>query len=147
MNRQNPRKPVRVAFWTLGCRLNQYDTEGLRSALEDRFAVDVVEWDRPADVYILNSCTVTGKADQECRRLARQAKRRRPRAKVVVVGCYAQNEPETLASVDEIDAVVGTAGRDDVDAWFSAALGAEETIVHAPRFDTKEAFRAPLIAR
>ena len=75
-----------------------------------------------ADVYVLNSCTVTGKADQECRRLARQVKRRHPDGKVVVAGCYAQTQPEALAAVAEVDGVVGNTDKDDVADWLPAVL-------------------------
>ena len=54
----------RVAFWTLGCRLNQYDTEGIKAAMAAQYQVSVVPWQEAADLYVLNSCTVTGKADQ-----------------------------------------------------------------------------------
>ena len=118
----NPGKPLRVAFHTLGCRLNQYDTEGLKVALRDDRPIEVVAWDDEADLYLLNSCTVTGKADQECRRLARQVKRRRPLARVVVAGCYAQTQPADLEAVAEIDGVIGNTAKDQVGRWLPAVL-------------------------
>jgi len=57
--------PLRVAFWTLGCRLNQYDTEGIKTSMAGVYDIDVVNWNDPAHLYVLNSCTVTAKADQE----------------------------------------------------------------------------------
>ena len=86
----------------------------------------MVAWNDPADLYVLNSCTVTGKADQECRRLARQVKRRHPASKVVVAGCYAQTQPEALAAVPEIDGVVGNTAKEDVAAWLPEVLGDED---------------------
>ena len=115
-------EPLRVAFWTLGCRLNQYDTEGMKATMAGLYDIDVVDWQAPAQLYVLNSCTVTGKADQECRRLARQVKRRHPDSKVVVVGCYAQTQPESLAAVAEIDAVVGNTAKEDVQSWLPELL-------------------------
>lgn len=116
-NKRAPESALRVAFWTLGCRLNQYDTEGIKTAMAARYAIDVVDWNEDAQLYILNSCTVTSKADQECRRLARQVKRRQPESKVVVAGCYAQTQPEALAAVEEIDGVVGNTAKEDVASW------------------------------
>ncbi len=143
--RTRPGSPLRVAFWTLGCRLNQYDTEGIRSAMSRRYRMDVVGWTDPADLYILNSCTVTSKADQECRRLARQVKRRNPGAKVVVVGCYAQTQPEALAAVEEIDGVVGNTAKDHVESWLPAILGEDQLTLKVEDFDDHPVFDSPLI--
>ena len=136
---------LRVAFWTLGCRLNQYDTEGIKAAMVASYPVEIVGWQDSAHVYVLNSCTVTGKADQECRRLARQAKRRNPDSKVVVVGCYAQTQPESLAKVSEIDAVVGNTAKEDVEAWLPELLEGEAQFVAVEEFAPRPAFDSPLI--
>ncbi len=136
---------IRVAFWTLGCRLNQYDTEGMKTAMVGRFAVRVVPWSAPADVFVLNSCTVTSKADQECRRLARQVKRRNPAAKVVVAGCYAQTQPDALLNVPEIDAVVGNTNKDDVVQWLPRVLGADHPLLAVEPFPEHPVFDSPLI--
>ena len=136
---------IKVAFWTLGCRLNQYDTEGMKTAMSGRFAVEIVPWSEEAHVYVLNSCTVTGKADQECRRLARQAKRRHPNAKVVVAGCYAQTQPEALAKVEEIDGVVGNTNKDDVAQWLPRVLGDDHPLLAVSDFEEHPVFDSPLI--
>jgi threonylcarbamoyladenosine tRNA methylthiotransferase MtaB len=141
-----PDGPVlKVAFWTLGCRLNQYDTESLKTAMSRRYALEVVGWNDPAHLYVLNSCTVTAKADQECRRMARQVKRRHPGGKVVVAGCYAQTQPEALAAVPEIDGVVGNADKDDLDGWLPAVLGEDGPTLRVAEFDRNAAFDSPLI--
>lgn len=137
--------PLRVAFRTLGCRLNQYDTQGLKTTLDGLYDLDIVDWHEPAQVYILNSCTVTAKADQECRRLARQVKRRHPASKVVVVGCYAQTQPEVLARVPEIDGVVGNATKDDVAHWLPAVLGSAVPLLRVDDFTADPRFDSPLI--
>ncbi len=136
---------LRVAFRTLGCRLNQYDTEGIRAAMARTLPIEVVGWDEPADLYLLNSCTVTSRADQECRRLARQAKHRHPGGKVVVAGCYAQTQPEQLAAVAEIDAVVGNADKDDVAAWLPRVLAADAPAPAVADFAEDAVFDSPLI--
>ncbi len=162
MNHQHRPTPLRVAFHTLGCRLNQYDTEGVKAALLRVRPIEVVAWDQAADLYFLNSCTVTGKADQECRRLARQVKRRRPEACVVVAGCYAQTQPQELAAVPEIDGVLGNTTKEQVARWLpqvlrqldhepasdrgSLAAAAGAPLVLVEEFDRRPAFDAPEIA-
>ncbi len=136
---------VKVAFWTLGCRLNQYDTEGIKTAMTGHFAVEVVPWNEAAHVYVLNSCTVTHKADQECRRLARQAKRRNPQSKVIVAGCYAQTQPEALTRIIEIDGVVGNANKDDVAEWLPRVLGNDHPLLAVDEFTDNPVFDSPLI--
>ena len=139
-------QPLRVAFHTLGCRLNQFDTEGIKTALRNDRPVEVVAWADEADLYLLNSCTVTGKADQECRRLARQVKRRHPEARVVVAGCYAQTQPTDLQAVPEIDAVLGNTTKDDIARWLPAVLaGSDEPLVLVEAFPDKLLFDAPVI--
>jgi threonylcarbamoyladenosine tRNA methylthiotransferase MtaB len=137
--------PLRVAFWTLGCRLNQYDTEGIKTSMAGIYDIDVVNWNDPAHLYVLNSCTVTAKADQECRRLARQVKRRHPSSKVVVAGCYAQTQPEALAAVPEIDGVVGNTDKDDVASWLPAVMDEETLTMKVEDFRENLEFDSPLI--
>lgn len=142
-------RPVRVAFATLGCRLNQYDTEGMKSALPAAPPCLVVPWEAEADVYVLNSCTVTGKADQKCRQMARAVKRRAPRARVVVVGCYAQTQPDQVGGIAGVDAVIGNTVKDDPAVWLPAVLAAAggAPLVRAGPFVRRPPFRAPRIAQ
>ncbi|MCB1182931.1 tRNA (N(6)-L-threonylcarbamoyladenosine(37)-C(2))-methylthiotransferase MtaB [bacterium] len=137
--------PLRAAFWTLGCRLNQYDTEGLKKTMAGLYDIEIVDWHSPAQLYVLNSCTVTAKADQECRRLARQVKRRFPASKVVVVGCYAQTQPEALTAIPEIDGVVGNTAKDDVQMWLPEVLGDDVPTLKVEEFAADPVFDSPLI--
>lgn len=98
---------ARVALHTLGCKLNFAETSTLGGQFLDR-GYDVVPFSEPADVYVLNTCSVTERADRECRQLIRRALRRSPGAVVVVTGCYAQLAPEEIASIDGVDFVLGT---------------------------------------
>ena len=97
---------MRVAFHTLGCKVNHYETEALREAFVSRGAVSVPE-DDPADVYIINTCTVTNIADRKSRQYIRRMKKVNPDALIVVTGCYAQTSPDEVASMPEVDIVVG----------------------------------------
>jgi threonylcarbamoyladenosine tRNA methylthiotransferase MtaB len=96
---------VTVAIRTLGCKLNQFEGEQLREAFEALGYV-IVPYGSRADVYVVNSCTVTSATDRDCRRLARQARRANPEALVVVTGCYAQGAPEAVEALPEVDLVV-----------------------------------------
>ena len=101
---------MKIALETLGCKLNQSETE----ALARRFAAaghQLVRQVEDADIYILNTCTVTQTADSKSRRLLRQARRRNPRAFIVVTGCYSDRAPVELAKLDEVDLVTGNGGK------------------------------------
>jgi threonylcarbamoyladenosine tRNA methylthiotransferase MtaB len=98
----------KVSLHTLGCKLNYAET----SAIGDRFTregFDLVEFGAASDVIVINSCTVTENADRECRQLVRRALRANPAAFVIVTGCYAQLQPEEIASIDGVDLVLGSA--------------------------------------
>jgi threonylcarbamoyladenosine tRNA methylthiotransferase MtaB len=104
---------LRVAITTLGCKVNQYDT----ATIEDRLRAEghtLVPFAETADVYIVNSCTVTNQADAESRQFARRAKRHNPAARVIMTGCYAQVNPHSVARVAEVDYVIGLNRLDDV---------------------------------
>ena len=85
---------MRIAITTLGCKINQYDSAVIQNRLEENHSF--VPFEEPADCYIINTCTVTDRADWEARQLVRRALRLSPRAKVLVTGCYAQVNPAEL---------------------------------------------------
>ena len=97
--------PVRVAVETHGCRLNQAEGDALAERLR-RAGHELVEPER-AELYLLNSCTITHQADADARAAVRRLRRRHPEVRVVVTGCYANAEPERLAAMAEVDGVVG----------------------------------------
>ena len=96
---------MRIAITTLGCKVNQYDSAVIQSRLGHKHSF--VPFDEEADCYIINTCTVTDRADGEARQLVRRAKRLSPSAKVLVTGCYAQVNPDEVANVAGVDYVVG----------------------------------------
>jgi len=118
---------ARIAFTTLGCRLNQFETQAM--AYRVRAESQVVAWDQDAELYVINSCTVTARAEQKCRQLARAAKRRHPQARVVVVGCYSQLHADRLRELGEIDAVLGNEEKRRLDEFLPAILDADEAFV------------------
>lgn len=97
-----------VAFHTLGCKLNFSETSTLSRMLESEgFAKK--EFDEQADVYVINTCSVTENADKECRQLVRRIQRRAPESLVVITGCYAQLKPKDIAEIPGVDLVLGAA--------------------------------------
>lgn len=114
----------RAAFFTLGCKANQYDTAVL-TELFTRQGYAVVPFEETADVYVVNTCTVTAKADQDARRLIRQAYRRNPEAVKVVTGCYAQVSPGELALIDGVNYIVGNNHKDRIIELVNEGRGRE----------------------
>src|SRR5687767_1280851 len=97
-----------VAFHTLGCKLNFSETSSLSRLLENE-GFEKKEFDDLADVYVINTCSVTDNADKECRQLVRRIQRKAPESLVVITGCYAQLKPTEIASIPGIDLVLGAA--------------------------------------
>ncbi len=100
--------PRTVAFHTLGCKLNFSETSSLQRMFEDH-GYEVAEAFDHADVFVLNTCSVTDFADRKCRKFVRRVLRQNPDARVVVTGCYAQLKPEEIADMEGVDLVLGAA--------------------------------------
>ena len=100
----------RIAFATVGCKLNQYETAALQTAFEAA-GFQRVAFDQVADVYVVNSCAVTHRSEADSRKLARRAARLNPEALVVLAGCYAQLQPAQASAVEGVGLVVGTDAR------------------------------------
>ncbi|MDD7347002.1 MAG: tRNA (N(6)-L-threonylcarbamoyladenosine(37)-C(2))-methylthiotransferase MtaB [Clostridiales bacterium] len=98
---------MRVAFHTLGCKVNQYETEAMKESFKRR-GHSVVDENDYADAYVINTCTVTNLADRKSRQYIRRAKRVNPTGLVAVTGCYAQIKPEEVSAIEGVDIVVGT---------------------------------------
>lgn len=97
-----------VAFHTLGCKLNFSETSSLSRLLENEGFMKK-EFDDRADVYVINTCSVTENADKECRHLVRRIQRKAPESLVVITGCYAQLKPQEIAEIPGVDLVLGAA--------------------------------------
>lgn len=97
----------RVAFHTMGCKLNYSETSTISRDFITR-GFEKVEYRDHADIYVINTCSVTENADKEARRLIRQAKRLNPLSSIAVIGCYAQLKPEEIAAIDGVDLVIGS---------------------------------------
>lgn len=97
----------KVAFHTLGCKLNFSETSTIGEQFLKR-GYNIVDHNESADVYVINTCTVTENADRECRQVVRRALRNNPDAYVIVTGCYAQLRPDEIAKIEGVDAVLGS---------------------------------------
>src|SRR5579872_3939889 len=97
-----------VAFHTLGCKLNFSETSTLSRLLETE-GFEKKDFEDRADVYVINTCSVTENADKECRQLVRRIQRKAPESLVVITGCYAQLKPEEIAGIPGVDLVLGAA--------------------------------------
>ena len=117
----------KVTFHTLGCKVNQYETE----AMEEMFRAEgyeVVENDDLADIYIINTCTVTNMSDRKSRQFMRRAKKLNEDAIIAAVGCYTQVSPEEIEDIDEVDIIVGTTNRDRIVELCELAMKSNEKI-------------------
>lgn len=97
-----------VAFHTLGCKLNFSESAALGRMMEAE-GFEKRPFEEPADVYVINTCSVTDNADKECRQLVRRIQRRAPESLVVITGCYAQLKPQEIAGIEGVDLVLGAA--------------------------------------
>jgi len=96
----------KVAFYTLGCKLNFSETSTIARSFSE-VGYDKVEFSETADVYVINTCSVTDNADKKCRHIVRTALRQNDQAFIIVVGCYAQLKPDEIAAIDGVDLVLG----------------------------------------
>ena len=99
-----------MAFYTLGCKVNQYETEAMLELFEKE-GYEKAETEDYADVYVINTCTVTHMSDRKSRQYIRRMKKKNPDAIIAVVGCYSQVSPEEILSIDEVNLVMGTNDR------------------------------------
>lgn len=103
----------KAAFYTLGCKVNQYETEAVIDIFKDN-GYKIVDFSEKADVYIVNSCAVTNEAARKTRQFARRAKRKSQESIVAIVGCYTQAFPEEVKDIEEIDFVMGSNNKADI---------------------------------
>ena len=119
-----------VAFATLGCRVNLADTQELQGLLERR-GFRTVAFEDPADIVVVNSCTVTARAELSDRQTIRRARRVSPRARVVVTGCWAETSPGDVAALEGVDLVVGNADKPRLPELLERLLAGRELAVPA----------------
>lgn len=123
---------MNIAFATLGCKVNHYETQAMQ-ALFEAAGWTVVPFSAMAEVYVVNTCTVTGTSDGKSRQLLSRAHKRNPEALIVAVGCYAQSDAQTVGALPGVGLVLGTQGRAAIVARVTEALSAQ-TPAPAMRF-------------
>lgn len=103
----------KAAFYTLGCKVNQYETEAM-AGLFEKEGYEIVDFDSKADVYVINTCTVTGLSARKSRQMARRAKAKNDESIVAVAGCYAQTAPGEVSRIPGVDLIIGTNERNNI---------------------------------
>ena len=134
----------RIAFVTFGCRLNQYDTETVRTLLEDDGGYRTVPATEGAEVFVVNTCSVTARADATARKAIRRIHREHPDARIVVTGCYAQRAPEELAALEGVSAVVGAKDRAEIVTLVSSCRPGETHIAVSPVSEAVKFLEVPI---
>jgi threonylcarbamoyladenosine tRNA methylthiotransferase MtaB len=134
----------RVAFCTFGCRLNQYDTEAVRTLLEDSGGFRTVGLRDEADLYVVNTCSVTARADATARKAIRRIHSERPEAKILVTGCYAQRAPEDIRALPGVALILGAADRARVAEELESLEPGQQRVAVSPITAAREFLEVPI---
>jgi len=127
-----------AAYYTLGCKLNFSETSTIAQSLTDS-GYAKVEFDSGADVYVINTCSVTESANKKCRNIVRKALNYNPEAYVVVIGCYAQLKPQEIANIQGVDLVLGANEKFNVNEYLNNLHKRPETLIQSNEIkETKE---------
>lgn len=118
----------KVAFYTLGCKLNFSETSTIARNFEEA-GLAKVNFEETPDFFVINTCSVTENADKKCKSLVNKAKRINPEGRVIIIGCYAQLKPEEISAIKGVDLVLGAEEKFNVVAYLDQIEAAEETIV------------------
>lgn len=130
---------MKVAFHTLGCKVNQYETEAMAKAFQEE-GYEVVGEREFADVYIINTCTVTAVADKKSRQYIRRMKKVNPDSVIAVTGCYAQINPEEVSAVDGVDIVAGTNEKSRLTQYVKEYMGEGVKQVHIKGYEELDVY-------
>ena len=118
-----------VAFMTLGCKVNQFETETMEGLFK-RAGYTIGKFDEPADAYVINTCSVTSLGDRKSRQIIRRAHRENPDAVIAVCGCYAQTAPEAIQSIEGVSVVLGTKERSRIVEYVEQAMREKTQVVN-----------------
>ena len=127
---QNTKKSKHVAFHTLGCKLNFSETSTISRKFIDE-GYEVVGLNSQADIYVINTCSVTDQADKKCRQVIKKIQQQAPEAYIAVVGCYAQLNPEEIASNLGVDLVLGTKDKFNIIEYLNELENSDSPIIHS----------------
>lgn len=130
-----------VALHTLGCKLNYAETSAIERLMEDDGFIKK-DFDEEADVYVINTCSVTENADKECRQLVRRIQRKKPEALVVITGCYAQLKPKEIAAIPGVDLVLGAAEKFNITTHLKELTHGDSAKICSCEIETVEGFHS-----
>ncbi|MCG7858605.1 tRNA (N(6)-L-threonylcarbamoyladenosine(37)-C(2))-methylthiotransferase MtaB [Flavihumibacter sp.] len=130
-----------VAFHTLGCKLNFSETSAIGRMMEQE-GFEKKEFDDLADVYVINTCSVTDNADKECRQIVRRIQRRSPQSMVVITGCYAQLKPREIAEIPGVDLVLGAAEKFNIATHLATLTKGDSTRICSCDIEDVSGFNA-----
>ncbi len=130
---------MRIAFYTLGCKVNQYETE-LLSSLFHREGFDIVPFEDEADVYVVNSCTVTATGDSKTRKVLHRVRREHPGALIALTGCFPQAFPNAAELLPEANVITGSKSRHALVGAVKRSISTGERIIEIPSHDKDEKF-------
>ncbi len=131
----------KMAFYTLGCKLNFAETSTIARSLEEA-GYARVSFEEKADVYLINTCSVTENADRKCRQVVRQAKKRNPESKVLVIGCYAQLKPQEIAEIPGVNIVLGASEKFQVQEFIEQIEEQNTAQIFATDVEAANAFHS-----
>lgn len=129
----------KVAFYTLGCKVNQYESAAMAELFENR-GYTIVDFDREADVYIINTCSVTNESARKSRQIIRKAIRNHPSAKIAVIGCYAQTNADEILKIPGVSVILGTKDRQKIVDLVQQSDKTEAPLVDIENVMKEEAF-------
>ena len=135
-------KTITVALTTLGCKVNQYESAAMKEALAAR-GYRITAFRSKADIYIINTCTVTGKTDYQSRQLIRRARKANPAARIIVTGCYAQVSPDVPAQMPGVSLVLGNAEKHGIADFVDRVSGASPATIIVADPNRETCFKDP----
>lgn len=128
----------KVAFYTLGCKLNFSETSSIGRLFKDA-GYQVTAFNSEADIYVINTCSVTDHADRKCRKVVKEALKHSPNAYITIVGCYAQLKPQEISGIPGVDMVLGAAEKFNIIEHINDLTKTDKAVIHnAPITETQE---------
>lgn len=134
-------EPKRIAYHTLGCKLNFSETSTISRSFDEEGYLKT-DFGAEADVYVINTCSVTENADKECKQLIRKVKKQNPSSTVVITGCYAQLKPERIAEIEGVDLVIGASEKFNVAKHVNEFLQTGEQKICSCEIDEVQGFHS-----
>ncbi|MGO1243209.1 MAG: tRNA (N(6)-L-threonylcarbamoyladenosine(37)-C(2))-methylthiotransferase MtaB [Sphingobacterium sp.] len=129
----------KVAFYTLGCKLNYSETSSIGRIFRDA-GYETTEFNSAADVYVINTCSVTDNADKKCRKVVKEALKHSPNAYITIVGCYAQLKPKEISEIPGVDMVLGAAEKFNIIEHINDLTKQEKAVIHNTPVDEANQF-------